>query len=154
LNVATAAGLPGTYKAWLSDSTMSASSRLTHATSPYVLVDGTQVAPNWAQLTSGSDLLHAINLTESGHPPPVATFKCGTAYPAAWTDTYPNGNEVPSGVDGGGLDCNDWTSSTGAYALVGLAVSKTAPAWTQYCQSNNWGPSSCADTASLYCMQQ
>src|SRR4029077_17175057 len=39
-SLATAAVLPGTYKAWLSDDTTSAASRLTHSTNPYVLVDG------------------------------------------------------------------------------------------------------------------
>src|SRR4051812_50129369 len=45
------AGLGGTYKAWLSDNTASPSTRFTHATQPYVLPNGVQVAADWADLT-------------------------------------------------------------------------------------------------------
>lgn len=56
--------LPGTYKAWLSDSTTSAASRLTHAIGPYLLAgrgaSGVKVADNWTDLTDGT-LDNAIN---------------------------------------------------------------------------------------------
>jgi hypothetical protein len=149
--LATAAGLTGTYKAWLSDSTTSAAYRLTHASAPYVLVDGTTVvAQNWNQLTSNGNLLHAIDKTESGGPPPVGTFQCGGSEPTVWTYTDPSGAPV-----GGGLDCSDWASSAVATAFTGVASGTDWPFWTQFCQS---GPgasaSTCADSAALYCMQQ
>lgn len=63
--LATAAGLGGTYKAWLSDSTTDARDRLTHATVPYRLVDGTTVANDFTDLTDGS-LDAPINRAENG----------------------------------------------------------------------------------------
>jgi len=51
------AGLVGTYKAWLSDDSASPSTRLTQATVPYVLVDKTQIADDYADL---------IDCTEGG----------------------------------------------------------------------------------------
>ena len=48
------AGLPPTYKAWLSDGTTSAAARLTHATVPYKRIDGVTIADDWADLTDGT----------------------------------------------------------------------------------------------------
>jgi hypothetical protein len=148
--LAMAAGLTGTYEAWLSDSTTSAAFRLTHASVPYVLVDGTVVAQNWNALISGGDLLHAIDETESGGPPPVGTFQCGGSDPLVWTYTDPSGNPL-----GGGSDCSDWKSSTVAAAFTGAADIASWPNWTQDCQSGpGLSASTCADTAALYCVQQ
>ena len=44
------AGLQGTYRAWLSDSTISAAQRLTHNKGPYVRTDGVIVAHDWDDL--------------------------------------------------------------------------------------------------------
>jgi hypothetical protein len=49
---AAAAGLPGTFYAWLSDPTTSPFKRFSKSEVPYVLPDGTQVAADWAALTS------------------------------------------------------------------------------------------------------
>src|SRR5262245_31188313 len=49
---AAAAGLPRTYKAWLSTLTDSPSSRMTHLVGKYTLVDGTLVASGWDDLVS------------------------------------------------------------------------------------------------------
>ena len=53
-NLATAAGLSGTFRAWLSNATDSPSTRFTQSTVPYKLVDGTQIADNWTDLTDGA----------------------------------------------------------------------------------------------------
>ena len=55
---------PGAYEAWLSSAASSAA-RLTHATVPDRLVDGTIVANNWTDLTDG-DLQAPINRSENG----------------------------------------------------------------------------------------
>src|SRR5690242_2782849 len=51
---AAAGGLRGIFKAWLSDTTASPSTRFTRSKKPYVLLDGTVIANNWADLTDGS----------------------------------------------------------------------------------------------------
>ncbi len=53
-NAASSAGLPGTYKAWLSTATTgdNPASSFTPSTIPYVLPDNTQVAANWTALTT------------------------------------------------------------------------------------------------------
>jgi hypothetical protein len=131
--LAVAAGLAGTYKAWLSDSTASASYRLTHSKGPYVLVDGTVVAQCWNQLVSGGDLLHAIDKTESD----------AGSDAAVWTDTDPSGN-LPS-VSG---DCSAWTDNTiPVDGVTGLAGSTSD--WTQQAYYSD-----CFATAALYCVQQ
>ena len=53
-------------------STTSPDSRFSRGVGPYVLVDGTIVANNWSDLTSGT-LRHAIDETETGRPPPTTT---------------------------------------------------------------------------------
>src|SRR3990167_4820916 len=46
------AGLGGKWKAWLSDSQVSASERLHHSKIPYRLLNGKLVARNWRDLTT------------------------------------------------------------------------------------------------------
>ena len=60
------AGLPGTFKAWLSDNSISAKDRLTHSTEPYGLVNGFLVATDWDDLTDGA-LYRPINVDEHGN---------------------------------------------------------------------------------------
>ena len=69
------AGLSGSYKSWISGRVDTGAGPLPHgvvgrfaqSSGPYVLVNGTKVADNWADLTDGS-LDHAIDLTEQGTP--------------------------------------------------------------------------------------
>lgn len=95
---AQAEGLPGTYKAWLSDSQMSAAERLSHGDGPYVMVDGTKVADDWDDLTDGS-----IDA-------PIVRSASGTdvGLGGAWTATDPSG-----GISYGSNTCSDWTSNSG-----------------------------------------
>lgn len=51
------------FRAWLSDNQKDAASRLTHSLTPYILLDGTPIAANWADLTDGT-LAHAIDRNE------------------------------------------------------------------------------------------
>ena len=57
--LATAAGLPGIYKAWLSDGTSAPSTRFVPSSGPYQLVTGTPIAANFTDLTDGT--LLALN---------------------------------------------------------------------------------------------
>jgi hypothetical protein len=143
---------PGTFKAWLSSTATSAAQRLTHSTGPYVLVNGTRVAANWAGLTSGT-LLSAINLTETGGPPPAGTLVCSsTNVGAAWTSTAADGTLATML----GATCADWgTSGLSTGALLGV-VGPTGSGWTNGCGAQTAGNNSaiCAQTASLYCFEQ
>ena len=145
---ATAAGLTGTYKAWLSDREAQAVFRLTHSTGNYLLVDGTTVAADWSALASGS-LAHAIDHDELGalYAPPLNCFVVGGIVPV-WTATRYNGryNATTGGT------CNDWTEiqHDGFYidGDVGNAQS----------HDTHWSESlcgiTCSESAALYCLEQ
>ncbi len=128
---ADAAGLPGTYKAWLSTSTVSAASRLTHATVPYYMPDGVKVADDWNDLTDGT-LDRGITVNELGVSMPNNRPYTGT-----------NAN----GSIGGGM-CNNWsTSSNGVTALMGQSFS-TVSGWSATIYL------ACDTLARLVCFQQ
>src|SRR5262249_27131858 len=82
---ADAAALGGTYKAWLADDSGSPATRFTHSTGEYVLVDGTVVAGNWADLTDGSTG-HAIDKTEGNGTPPTTGSVCGPPNRRVWSN--------------------------------------------------------------------
>jgi hypothetical protein len=144
-SLATAAGLSGTYKAWLSDDTSSAASRLSHSTGPYALVDGTVVAANWAGLTSGT-LQNGISKTESGgSPPQTYLFACVTNTTLAWTGTKADGTNLVSS------NCSNWNGLSGG-AVLGLPA-WTNSAWTDECEMPA-AAITCEGTAVLYCIEQ
>src|SRR5262249_19629866 len=75
------------FRAWLSTqqapAPINAADRIPHGTKPYVLVDGTPIAADWASLTDGS-LSAPISLDEKGALPFVtAVWTCSTAAGAA-----------------------------------------------------------------------
>lgn len=142
---AAAAGLTGVFKAWLSSETISAASRLTHATDGYVLVDGTVVARDWSELTS-SNLSHAIDRTERGTAPRTGNAACG-AWATVWTGTDSRGQIMRNAT------CAGWsgTATTGNGA-TGNAEEKTSW-WTQECSVGSVGYGA-TYTAALYCFEQ
>lgn len=154
--LADAAKLGGTYRAWLSDSKTSAKSRLTHATVPYVLVDGTVVATDWADLTSGA-LSHAISLTEKGTVPPDGVSYSGPKL--VWTATETTGAFHSLAFTGApDSTCLDWTLSASEAADAGTSATTSAgrwdsvgSTWTQYGAS-----STCRAPTKLplYCLEQ
>jgi hypothetical protein len=81
--LATAAGLVGTYKAWLSNGSASPASRFVRSIYPYVRVDGVMIASNWDDLVDGV-LNNPINKTETGVPPTSQTQ-------GVWTGLWTNG---------------------------------------------------------------
>jgi hypothetical protein len=144
-SLATAAHLTGTYRAWLADVDGSPSTRFSREGHPYHLVDGTLVADDWTDLTSGN-LRHAIDLTETGGPPPASVGICDTSPEASrylvWTETGPDGS-------GGGDACGEWTDSLSEGSAVGGADMETS-GWTLDC----FGGIACSGRAALYCFQQ
>jgi len=129
---ANAASVQGTFKAWISNSTVSAADRLAHSTVPYVLPSGTQIASNWGDLTSCVNTKIILNETATG-----ATVSFS---PTVWTGTACDGTYLYS-------DCNGWTSNSNSVTgLVGNCTN--AVVWTEE------QPQSCNRPGLLYCFQQ
>lgn len=146
--LASGAGLPGTFKAWLSDSTASAGERLSHSPDPYVRTDGVRIAADWSDLVS-PPLAQPINVDEHGATlPPDGNFY-STAY--VWTGTLPDGRGV------GPWNCDEWTSAGGREfkdnAIVGEAnePSRWTTAWTASGEAAALG---CEYELRLYCLEQ
>lgn len=136
---ASAANLGGTWKAWLSDSQTSASSRLFHSSGPYVRMDGVTIANNWADLTDGI-LQKPINITETGSQLPAGW---------AWTFTNPDGS-IPTTPDitPAKFTCDNWTSSTTSTTGIIGAREQSNYRWS-------WdGGVNCYSQAVLYCFEQ
>lgn len=99
-------GLAGEFRAWLSDTTGSPSTRFTPCLAcSYQRTDGVVVANDYADFTDGS-LLAPITATESGNPIPAGERLVG----AAWSATNADGTPRPEPPAGG--SCADWTSGT------------------------------------------
>jgi hypothetical protein len=133
---ADAKSLGGTWRAWISDTTSSPSTRFTKATVPYRLLDGSTIANNWTALASGT-LQHAINIQEDGMPPPAA------AVLEVWTGTTASGTYS-------GHACANWTNDTNAAPTGDVGVSSvTNSGWTniyqQFCDRT---------TLHVYCFEQ
>jgi hypothetical protein len=132
-SLANTAGLPGTYKAWLSDSLTDVKTRVTQSTNKYVLIDGTMIAANYTALTSGT-VSHAIDHDENGMPLATDVF----------TDSNPDG--LATEVDPL-FTCNDWTLGNTVIGEVGRSDAKTK-SWTAD------GDGLCQSPSSIYCFQQ
>ncbi|MFN8662150.1 MAG: hypothetical protein U0075_09685 [Thermomicrobiales bacterium] len=145
---AVGAGLPGTFKAWLSTASQSPQTRFSNIpkAGPYHLVpnasDGSNppplVAETFALLTAcpgGVCLQHAIDRDENGAVMPGDT--------SVWTGTRQDGSSA-------NLNCLDWSSPSDLeFGLVGLAV-QTDAQWTE----SNLSSSCIAFPRNLYCFEQ
>ncbi len=140
---AVAAGLRGTYKAWLSDANASPATRFAQSAAPYKLVDGTVVANNWADLIDNS-LASPINKTELNGPVPQGTIGCAPGNPMAWTATRANGTLANTL-----FTCSNWTSTVTANGSLWGDTTTANYQWTAWCWIG-----SCAWTAPLYCFEQ
>ena len=129
--LASAAGMPGQYVAWLSDSRTDAVARIT-SNGPYVTRSGTVVASGLADLVDGG-LRNPIQEDEHGNDVPLREV---------WTGTDPLGLRTAS-------NCADWTSGAGdaPYGSIGWS---TAPdtKWTSV------SVQFCDQSMSLYCLEQ
>lgn len=130
---ASTAGLPGTYKAWLSSGSVSAKDRLTHGQSAYKRMDGITVANNWNDLTDGS-LLNSINRNEYGN------LQSGSL--PTWTNTKIDGALVSAN------SCNNWTNGTAGYSAGNGFGALTSSSWTHSVSI------SCDYLRRVYCFEQ
>src|SRR5262249_53192946 len=98
----------------------------------YRLLDGSTIANDWSDLTSGT-LRHAINVREDGTPSPPVEVWTGTSW---------------AGDEAGSFTCGNWTTTTWGTAIVGQS-DMINYAWTfarqQYCS---------AAGVHLYCFEQ
>jgi hypothetical protein len=122
--------LTGEFKAWLSTLASPVAERFVQSAVPYVLVDGTRIADDWADLTDGS-LQAVINRDATG------TIRGGDV----WTGT------LPSGASYADTDCDGFTSGGIGSALCGTTQSINA-SWTA-----NQVPS-CDTRLRLFCFEQ
>jgi hypothetical protein len=128
-----AANLPGTWKAWLSDSKTDAVDRIADV-GPWFLMDRkTKVFNNKTNLKTTP--IVGIDQDEQGTQ--VTHFDC------VWTGT------VPGGTRGPGDTCMDWTA-TGSQYSAAAKVGSTGADWTQ----DQINPFPCTSTCHLYCFEQ
>lgn len=135
---ANVAGLGGSWKAWLSDSVTSATSRLNHSTKPYKLLDGTTIANNWDDLIDGSLFSNIV----------VNEHQLYSLYAQAWTNTELNGNITTTTKTS---VCQDWTSeSSSHFGRCGgyRQIPGSTITWTNNCAA------SCDVNETLYCFEQ
>ena len=156
---ASAAGLVGSYQAWLCDGVTAPADRSVRATVPYVRTDGALIAFNWTDLTDG-EIANPINRDEFG------TEVSWLVDSLPWTYVKPDGScddatylSPGSGpcpafshcklncAEGGGND--GWTSSSlwaqGAKGDVNLTNTFWTDGVTGLCSSPN---------ERLYCIEQ
>jgi hypothetical protein len=132
--LATAAGLPGIYKAWLSDDTSAPSTRFVPSSGPYQLITGTPIAANFTDLTDGT-VLELIRVTEKGGGTGTTIY--------AWTNTKSDGTR-----DSTTEHCANWgTNAAAGIGDVGSALLSDFR-WTKA------NISSCNSSRHLYCFQQ
>ena len=127
---ASAAGLAGTFKAWVAVSGSSPASSFVQSALPYQLVDGTTVALDWADLVDGG-LAHAINQDENGDP----------VFADVWTGTDTAGGQAAA-------TCNNWSSASGAVTGQCGSAFQSNGAWTASSLP------SCNTALRLYCFEQ
>lgn len=135
-NDAVAAGLGGTWKAWLADTTGSPATRFTQG-GAFVRVDRTTIIANdWADLIDGS--LDAAVLTQAnGMTPPIGS---------CWT------NVGVGGTAAGGGTCGNWTTTSSAMSGTRGQHNLTDISWTSS-GSQNCDPA-LVPAARLYCFEQ
>lgn len=134
---ATAAGLSGTFKAWIADSNSVTNQPYVHFTQhpgEYRFPNGVKLANNFADLAA---TVHEIpfNIDESGNTVPDSQV---------WTNVTPAGY-----IDNSGRDCQEWQSSnSGTDGNYGLTAA-TDDTWTL-----NTGSSNCNQLKRLFCVEQ
>jgi len=129
--LASAAGLLGTYKAWIATSAANdPESTFTQSTYDYQLLDGTVIANGWADLTDGI-IDNFIDRDENNNA--VAAIN-------VWTNVQTNGTYK------GTTDCTGWTDTAGSGEKGTTA--QTDNRWTDA------GSTNCGSSNRLYCFEQ
>jgi hypothetical protein len=130
---AQAAGLPGTYKAWLSVSGTTPVTTFVNSSIPWVRLDGVKVADDFADLTD-TTIDAPIVVTELG-------ANLGSGYLPVWTGTNSLGNQQ-------GVNCSAWTTSSAQFGGWYGNASVSSFEWTSMNYLN------CGTPIRLYCFEQ
>ncbi len=140
---ADAAGLPGTYKAWISTDSASPAEDFTKSPSRYILPDGKVVADSWDDLTDGT-LDNRISVTAAG----------GSSIKMTWTNTRTSGHMYAEYYE-----CQAWTDTVGStdYSVAPVVSNRPGKVGSTTYSDSRWtynGNASCAHSYGLYCFQQ
>ncbi len=132
--------LHGNYMAWIADSTTASAptTRFEQSYSPYVLVNGTKIADNWADLTDNS-LDAAIS-----RRPDNTTVPDGIYY--AWSNVASTGDRLSST---NAMHCSNWAALPASPAGHRGVNTSSDGNWT-----NNYSGGLCNNNARLYCFEQ
>ncbi len=146
--LANAARLSGTYRAWLSTSTVDAIDHI-EGTGPWHRTDGVMAFPDHASLSATPQVKISHDETGSLVDPTDGNF-------LVWTGTAVGGRRTPPSGAVTNTTCLDWTSTTGAPNIRGTtgyfgvaAAPGDGPAWTHYVNGYCGGL-----TRHLYCFEQ
>lgn len=135
-DAATAASLPGTYKALLPTTTASAASRFSSTGEAWRRVDGVQLAVSRAEFMAGH-LLAPLDATANG----------GQTDADVWTGVTGAG-AVPNSLGTTGKTCQDWTSNMSTDRSGLGHTAETGSAWFTS------GVLPCNSMSHLYCLQE
>ena len=143
---AASVGLPGSYRAWLSDGVASPATRFAKGKLPYVLPPGlhglgVQVAKNWVDLVDGA-LARPLSVTEKGEAI-AAGESCSEPALLAWTHTGATG-----GPQDANASCGGWMFTTHSVGAAGI-INRADIAWTEGCEQV-----ACDLGLHLYCVEQ
>jgi len=131
-SLAAAAGLSGTFRAWLSGDGVSPSITFTQGALPFVMTSGVRVADHWSDLADGT-INNPIVVDEQGVQPRTVD--------RVWTGTETGGLPAASGAS-----CRSWRTTVGT-GTVGV-LGPIGPTWSA------GGTQSCDQPGRLYCVEQ
>jgi hypothetical protein len=118
-----------TFRAWLSDGSITPTMRFAHGTKPYILGNGVLVANDWNDLTDGTLRNNGINRDELGQG----------ADNYAWTGVQTNGAAAA-------LNCGGWALNSGGGMRGNVGGDENG--WTE---SQN---AACSMANHLYCFEE
>ena len=152
---AAAAGLSGTFKAWLSTSSTGPADRFTRSEVPYVRTDGVSIADHWTDLVTCDQGPGKKECLDA----PVKVDENGTAHGGfllqAWSNTRVDGTPGTP-VMGAGVNCREWMAADPVIELMGatgqgrlMGLDQLDPDWTGIT-----GVAGCYVPLHLFCFEQ
>ena len=136
---AAAVNLIGTFKAWMSSTTVDAKDRIGANTKGWIRTDGYTFTTSLTGLTTSPFLAYVpVDRKANGSRLDV------TDSTTAWTHTLKSGLKAGTSTSN---DCSDWTSASGSSVVVG-STAGIFDVWT-----NSGTTANCSSTLHVYCVQ-